>query len=216
MTVIIGVDIGQSIDPSVIVVTEVYRNERERPDDHPERQHQVRWMEKVPLGTSYLQVTERIATVAEYAHQIGSTTIVMDATGVGRPVVDMLRARTTTPLRAVTFTGADAATQPDAYSHRVPKRDLVTALEVVLQSRRLHVVPDCPLQEDLRAELGSFEVNVNARGHDTYDASTGKHDDMVSALMLAVWWGERGTGGDSFVEYWRQAAGAERGQSRGR
>jgi hypothetical protein len=59
--------------------------------------------------------------------------------------------------------GVGREKKTDAYSTRVPKRDLVTALEVVLQSRRLHVVPDCPLQEDLAAELQSFEVNLNAR-----------------------------------------------------
>jgi hypothetical protein len=206
VTVAIGVDIGQAVDPTAIVVVETYRDEPEHVDDKPEKQHQIRWLEKVALGTSYLQVVERIAVVAERCHLLGSSMLVVDATGVGRPVVDMLRKRTTTPLRAVTFTGGDREKKTDAYSSRVPKRDLVTALEVVLQSRRLHVVPDCPLQEDLAAELQAFEVNLNARGHDTYDGASGKHDDLVSALMLALHHAERGGVGAGFAEAWRSMA----------
>lgn len=202
MTVTVGVDIGQAVDPTAIVVIETYRPEREHIDDRPERQHQIRWIEKVPLGTSYERVVERIAVVAERCVLIGHPVLVVDATGVGRPVVDMLRARSSASVRAVTFTGGDKEKKVSAYATRVPKRDLVTALEVVLQARRLHVVPDCPLQDDLAAELGSFEVNLSARGHDTYDGASGKHDDLVSALMLAAWWGERGGQGDAFIEAW--------------
>jgi len=206
MSVTIGVDIGQAVDPTAIIVLETGRYAPKFVDDTPEKQHHVRWIEKVALGTSYLQVVERIALVAERCELLGPAVIVVDSTGVGRPVTDMLRKRTTTPLRAVTFTGADKVKQSDAYSYKVPKRDLVVALEVVLQSRRLHVVPDCPLQEDLRAELGAFEVNLNARGHDTYDGSSGKHDDLVSALSLATWWAERGGQGQAFIEAWRMMA----------
>jgi hypothetical protein len=204
MTVAIGVDIGQAVDPTAIIVVETYRPEPEHVDDKPEKHHQIRWIEKVALGTSYLQVVERIAVVAERCVLIGHPVMIVDATGVGRPVVDMLRKRTSTSLRAITFTGGDKEKKTDAYSTRVPKRDLVTALEVVLQSRRLHVVPDCPLQEDLAAELQAFEVNLNARGHDTYDGASGKHDDLVSALMLAIHHAERHS--LDWGEMWRNMA----------
>ena len=45
---------------------------------------------------------------------------------------------------------------------RVPKRDLVTALEVVLQTGRLEVVPDCPLRAELEAELAAFAFSISA------------------------------------------------------
>lgn len=207
MSVTLGIDIGQAVDPTAIVVIETFFPEKLNAEDRPEKQHQIRWIEKIPLGTSYLSVVDRIATVAEAASVISSPIMILDATGVGRPVFDMLRQRTSISLRAVTFTGADKLKKTGTYSYKVPKRDLVTALEVVLQSRRLHAIPACPLQEDLRAELGSFEVNLSDRGHDTYDGASGKHDDLVSALALAVWWAERKGAASGFVEYWK-AAGA--------
>jgi hypothetical protein len=41
---------------------------------------------------------------------------------------DVLRKRSTASLRAVTFTGSDKEKKSGAYSTRVPKRDLVTAV----------------------------------------------------------------------------------------
>lgn len=202
----IGCDIGQSVDPTAIIVLESGRPEPTHPKDRPEKRHIVRWIEKIPLGTSYVQVVERIAVVGEYAQRIGHPVLVLDSTGVGRGVVDMLKKRTPISLRAVTFTGGDSENQTDAYSFRVPKRDLVTALELVLQSRRLDVVPDCPLQQDLRAELGNFQFNISARGHDTFDAASGSHDDLVSALMLGLWFAERGSTSEAFIEAWRHMA----------
>jgi hypothetical protein len=94
---------------------------------------------------------ERIAVVAEAAAGIAEPTIIVDASGVGQPVVDMLKTRWSGPLRAIVLTSGEAASQVGAYSWRVPKRDLITRLEVLLQGRTLEVVPDCPLQPDLES-----------------------------------------------------------------
>jgi hypothetical protein len=212
MSVAIGVDIGQSVDPTAIVMLDTDRPEPADRDDEPELRHLIRWIERVPLGTSYDQVVERIAQVAEASRSWGDPLIVLDATGVGRPIVDLLKCRTGVPLRAVTFTSGDREVQPEYNVHRVPKRDLVTALEVVLQARRIEVVPDCPLQPDLQAELASFDFGFSARGHDTYEAASGSHDDLVMALSLAVWWGSRSEvgAGHAFMEAWRRHAAGRR------
>ena len=195
MSLNVGVDIEQSVDPSALVVVETYRPEQ-TPEElkhrqRPDRRHRVRWIERVPLGTDYGRVVERIAVVAGQAQILGSATIVLDATGVGRPVVDMLKRQTSVSLRAVVFTSGQHETQPSYDVFRTPKVDLVTSLETVLQARRIEFVPDCPLQEDMRAELSSFDFSMSDRGHATFDGASGTHDDLVSALMLAVWFGER-------------------------
>ena len=47
----------------------------------------------------------------------------------------------------------------------VPKRDLVSSLEAVLQGRRLHATSlGMICAEDLRAELQSFELGISASG----------------------------------------------------
>ncbi|MGH7608316.1 MAG: hypothetical protein ACREOD_00005, partial [Candidatus Dormibacteria bacterium] len=107
-------------------------------------------------------------------------------------------------LRAVIFTAAESETQPEYSVHRVPKRDLVQSLEIVLQGHRVETVPDCPLQEDLRAELSAFDFSISASGHDRFEGARGSHDDLVMALCLAIWWGERSGASDGFAEWERR------------
>ena len=168
--------------------------------------HRIRWIERVPLGTLYGAVVERIAAVAEGAREWGSTMLVLDATGVGRPVVDLLKQRTSVPIRAVTFTSGSHETQPEFDVHRVPKVDLVTSLEAVLQARRIECAPDVLLQDDLAAELSTFDFSMSGTGHASFEAASGSHDDLVCALMLAVWWAERPNLGDAFSDFLRLAA----------
>ena len=200
---IVGADIGQAIDPTAIVLAESYRPEQIYVDSIPDAEMLVRWIERVPLGTSYSEVVDRIARVGEAAQVYGNVTTVLDATGVGRPVVEMLKRRSSIPLRAVTFSAGSVVTKTDPYSYVVPKRDLVTALEVLLQGRRIHVTPDLALAQDMRAELMAFEVGVSARGHDAYEAASGHHDDLVMALALCAWWAGQPSSGQTFLDYWR-------------
>jgi hypothetical protein len=96
--------------------------------------------------------------------------LVVDQTGVGRPVVDMLR-RTTGWVVPITITGGQAVTQAPDGSYHVPKKELVTCLQVVLQSRRMQ---------------------ITATAHETFGAwRQGQHDDLVLAVALACWWAER-------------------------
>lgn len=211
---ITGVDIGQSIDPTAIIVVERYTPTAEDAGDQPRQEFSIRYVDRVPLGTPYTDVVEHIAQVSELAESSAgrSVTTVVDATGVGKPIVDMLRRRLRMPLRAVTFTAAIDEVNPEPHTWRVPKRDLVQALEVVLQERRLHHAPGVWHLEDLRAELQAFEVNISKRGRDSYEAAGGHHDDLVMALALAIWWGSRKGQGSAFLEAWRRRS-ARRGLS---
>ena len=208
MGISIGVDIGQAQDPTAMVVVESYRPEAVSPTDRPEMHFLIRWVEKVPLGTPYPDVVAKIAAVAEQASIFGHPSIVVDSTGVGRPVIDMLKMATRFGVTAVTFTGGASEHRDGAYAHTVPKRDLVASLEVLLQTRRLHAAANLPFADDLRAELSAFEVNVSARGHDTYEAASGRHDDLVAALCLACWHASRPGAVDGVLEMWKQNAAA--------
>ena len=102
--------------------------------------HVVRWLESAALGTSYVDVVERVAAVDERCRAEGETMLVVDHTGVGRAVLDMLRRRLKGSVFGVTISGGDAVTHPSPYESVVPKRDLVSAVEVVLQRRALVVL----------------------------------------------------------------------------
>jgi hypothetical protein len=70
-------------------------------------------------------------------------------------------------------------------SHHVPKKELVTALQLVLQGRRLRIA--CGLAEApaLVRELQRFQVRVTAAAHETFGAwGEGQHDDLVLAVRV--------------------------------
>lgn len=141
----------------------------------------------------------QVARIKEWSDRLTTDTgatpaLVADRTGVGRPVVDVLRAAELSP---VTITGGDVVTQ-DGRDFRVPKRDLVSAVQVLLQSERLKIARALPEASMMTGELLAFKVSINLRGHDSYGNDAGQwrenpHNDLVLAVALACWYGEAKT-----------------------
>jgi hypothetical protein len=127
----------------------------------------------------------------------------VDTTGVGRPFADMLKARLQKWLRAgqkrgittgwITITGGDSVTKVEGGGIRVPKRDLASAPLVLMQNGQLKIAEAMPLADTLRKELLNFKVKINiSTSHDSYEAwREGDHDDLVLAVAMACWCGER-------------------------
>jgi hypothetical protein len=115
----------------------------------------------------------------------------VDATGVGPPVVDLLTQAQLNPI-AVTITGGDQVAR-EGRRYRVPKRDLVSTVQIALQSGRLKVAQALPEANTLVKEMLAFKVRIIAAANDTYGAwREGEHDDLVLAVCMAVWFGEHG------------------------
>jgi hypothetical protein len=87
----------------------------------------------------------------------------------------------------VVLGAGNAVTSAGPYENVVPKRDIIAALEVVLQTQRLDV-PKLQGAKDLRKELKAFSFALSkSTGHDSYEATAGFHDDLVIALGIALW-----------------------------
>jgi hypothetical protein len=116
--------------------------------------------------------------------------LVVDATGVGAPVVDMFKRAKVRPI-AVTITWGFEVTRVSGREFRVPKRDLVSTLRLLLDDGRLHIAESLPDSSVLVDELLNFRLKISRGGHDTYEPwREGEHDDLVLATALAVWYGE--------------------------
>jgi hypothetical protein len=180
-----GLDLGQAADHTALAVAEA--------DVAPGRvpAYTVRHLERFPLGTSYPAVVERVKGL--FARDpLPGTLLAADQTGVGRPVVDMLRAAGLgAHLVPVTITGGHETTC-DADGYRVPKKELVATLQVLLQSRRLAVVPTLAEAQMLAKELNTFRVKVSTAGNESFEAWRERdHDDLVLAVALAAWLAEQ-------------------------
>lgn len=161
--------------------------------------YEVGWLERWPLGTKYGAVCDRVAEL--YGHpdvRESHRVLLVDGTGVGAGVVEMLEERGLEPVTVVITAGRQVA-GPDRDRKdpvwKVPKRDLVAALQVVLQSSRLAISPRLALAPTLSKELGDFRVKVreSSRGvTDSYEAwREADHDDLVLAAAIGVWYAER-------------------------
>jgi hypothetical protein len=180
---VVGVDIGQVSDPTAIAVGEY--NSR-----HPvPRPLKIRYLERVPLDTTYPRVVEYIAAMIRAEPLTRSNCdLVVDQTGVGRPLVDMLEAAKCRPA-AVTITSGSEATEHAVREFRIPKSDLVAAVSCHLATETLKVAPELRDAAALRSELQSFEVRATTRS-ETYNAESGAHDDLVIAAALCCWWAD--------------------------
>ena len=129
-------------------------------------------------GLAYTAAVDRVLS---HLAPFSDVTLLVDSTGVGRAVVDLLRLRAP-ELRMVPvhLHGGDRIRRAVDGLH-IPKRTLTRPLAALLGAGRLEIPPG-PLADELR----NFTVRVDARtGHDRYHARRG-HDDLVVAAALAA------------------------------
>jgi hypothetical protein len=181
----LGLDLGQAQDPTALAAVE-----RLETLNGTNAHYHVRHLERAPLGMPYTGIVSRVGDLLGRDPLCGGTRLVVDATGVGAPVVDLLIQAGTSPV-AVTITAGETVSR-DGAAYRVPKRDLVSVLQVLLQSGRLKIADAIPEARLLVQEMLAFRVKITTNAHDTYGAwREGAHDDLVLAVALACWYGEQ-------------------------
>lgn len=91
-----------------------------------------------------------------------------------------------------TITGGEAESQKGGY-YRIPKRDLISGIQVLLQSGALQIAGRLPLGETLAAEMADMRVRITAAGNTQHGAwREGSNDDLVFAVALACWGAREG------------------------
>jgi hypothetical protein len=195
---IASLDLGQVRDPSALAVLERTRgaDARGRRAYHYAGRYLHRWA----LGTAYSGTREQPGIAEDVGRLLGQLparpALVVDQTGVGRAVVDVLRKAQlpVAKLVPVTITPGSGPGGPAAGGGgwTVPKRTLASVLHALLGTRRLQVSPSLPLAAVLTRELETFSVKINlATGEESFEALRSRdHDDLCLALALGAWFGE--------------------------
>jgi len=201
----IGLDLGQRQDHTAIAVVErldtaEYRFDWMRyvqQEDSRTVRHDVRRLERMRLGTPYARVVERVGELAAHPAMAGRCSVVVDATGLGGPVVErLMEAELPCDLIPVTITGAGEASRR-GLGWSVPKADLMTGLQVMLQEGELRIARELPLASELRRELLQIRAEAGASGRVRYGAfGSGQHDDLALAVALACWRSRRAAVGE--------------------
>lgn len=216
----VGIDIGKQHDPTAIIAAQVLTDPHHPTryvTQHMERlalgtsypdvaAHIVKviaaiqTMLQARLDDAKAKLAEQVRTTGQQVSvgRAGVEALVrpdvrlfVDATGVGRPVVDLVERalaqdhRTRgVDLRPITFAHGDTY---DAKSGRLGKAYLVSRLQALLQAHQLALPPIHPETEAMARELKDYEIRVDTNATDTYGAfKVGTHDDLVTALGLSV------------------------------
>lgn len=194
-----GLDVGQLADPTALAIVE--RSLRLGPQGITPW-FDVRHLERVPLRTPYPQMVEGVRERLEVLKE--HCVLLIDATGVGRGIVDLFRqawtvwdATTQQPvilpqkprIVSVTLTGGTETRHPVWHEWHVPKREVITPLLLALQRQRIRIAASLPDAQTLLAEARNFQYRIK-QSHDEYGAwREGTHDDLVLATAMAIWWG---------------------------
>ena len=161
----LGLDLGQSQDYTALIIAE---------QQGPAGQavYHLRHLERCPLGTSYPEV---VRLVARRLHALPPVPrrLVVDKTGVGAAVCNMLF-QAGLRFVGVNIHGGETVSRAvtrEGEGYRVPKRDLVAVVKVMLQQQRLKIAQSLPLAPTLVQELLTFRVTIDpATAHDSYSA----------------------------------------------
>jgi len=133
-------------------------------------------------------VVERVVKVTRSRELAGKCQLIVDGTGVGRPVVDLLRvAKPGCLVMPAVITSGQRESLCDGY-YGIPKRDLIVGLQVLLQQGCLQIAGGLRYGPALAAEMAAMEVKVSSAGREQFGAwREGTHDDLVFAVALACW-----------------------------
>lgn len=208
----LGLDLGQASDPSALALIEepIYcppmggwvSGSGITPDLRLQYEQGMwyHWKQAAPgkpplwlLGLSrYPLKTAYPAIVDDVIRRLGGpdagwrddVTLVIDGTGVGAAVVDIFRfAHLPCQMYPIVITGG-----VKVENNHVPKRDLIGAVQVAIQTRRLQPTQHTKDIEAFLTEMQNYAIKLTATGHDTYNArGDSLHDDLVLAVALACW-----------------------------
>ncbi len=181
---LIGVDLGKSQDYSAVAVMECRGTGR--------RIYKLRHLERYQLFTPYQQVAKNIKELMRNEHlRQYDATVVADATGVGKPVMEMFRDEGLAPVEVTITHGFSVNKARRALEFNVAKSVLVSAVNLVIQDGRLKVAPSLPLAKTFVQEANKFKTKKTASGEASYEAWRERdHDDLVLAVAIALWYGE--------------------------
>lgn len=154
---------------------------------YKEPRYEMQHQERLPIGMAYPQQVDRIETLLLRSPLLDpAPALLIDYTGVGRPVFDMFgQRRALRFVQGVLITGGREITKIQN-GGTVPKSELVSRVQALLHAKLLRIAASLPDAAVLARELQDFRVRFTEAGNATFSAREGQHDDLVLALALAV------------------------------
>ncbi|MGX9431770.1 hypothetical protein [Bradyrhizobium sp. LeoA1S1] len=183
----VGVDLGKAADYTAIAVLEHRRTFVHHVSGRRKQTGEsfdVRHIERFALGLAYPAQAAMITEIVSRAPLQGAE-VFLDRTGPGAAVSDIFE-KMPVKLVPITITAGDGFKWSNG-GYNVAKSLIVSTLDARLHTRELGFAKALHGADALSAEIKDFQQHVTAAGRYQYEARTGKHDDLVLAVGLALW-----------------------------
>ncbi len=172
--------------------------ERYQTREHLSTEYRVRHLERHGPPSRYASVAGR---VPEILMELGRQSIlVVDITATGRPAYSLILSELSHALEGtslrfkhcpVTDSGlAGGVSQSPDVGQIVPRRDLISATQILFDEGQLKIAEGLELAGTLRDELLAFKPKAN-KPDDLEGWREGTDDDLVLAVAVSVWTAER-------------------------
>lgn len=204
---IIGLDIGQKVDRTVLTLLEKIQEYGHDPFQGKNAvgkpYYKLAYMERFPLDVPTPQQVDRVKrtynqVIRHYNKDLPAgkselkPTIVIDLGNIGRAHFDEYH-QSGMDVYGINYLGdgAKSSSSPDGRVFGVSKKDLASALAILLENDRLQIPDDIPDRKAIIQELSRFTWKQSAAGNLTAEnLKDSDHDDIVCSLMGAVWYAE--------------------------
>jgi len=204
---IIGLDVGKKIDRTVIALFEKYQ---EYGHDAFEGKNKVgspfyilSHLERMPLDTPHFMQVDRVtATYNQVIKKFNKDLpankrpmrpdLVIDLGNVGESHFEQYEAIGLN-VYGINYLGDGAETTHRGNRYGVSKKNLTSALSILMENERLYIADDIPDRKNIIKELSKFTWKISTAGNVTAEnLRDSDHDDIVNAFMVAAWYGEKG------------------------
>jgi hypothetical protein len=180
MRYLLGADIGQKRDYTAVCVL-AYDETDAKP------RYTTSYLHRFPLGTPYDVITDALVELVGTPPLSKDVTTVVDATGVGAPILNALSRAGLDPIGVKIHGGRGITRDEHDGTFHVPKRDLALIVAQLLEAKRLRIPARLAASSAVLRELETFRAKTEPEGSATYEAwRTRDHDDYVLAIACAA------------------------------
>ncbi len=147
---------------------------------------EVIWLERFGADRRYPAIIGRVAEIVAMRQLGQHYTLLVDITATGRPPLKLFEDRGQYPRALQVVAGTEETYVSGVQS--VPRRDMVSAAQMLLQSNRLLVAAELEFARDLVVDLQAFDPQPPPARQAPH-----RNEDLVRAVAIAAWWGDRQT-----------------------
>jgi hypothetical protein len=150
----------------------------------------VRYAQRLPLNTPYGVVVSAVKQlIDQLLKQTYRVYLGVDATSVGRPVVELMKNVGLKPVKITVTGGSTSSFDKNTGFWHVSKVELVSGGQLALGRNQLKIGDEIAHKQILLDELAAYSVKPNINtGNMVYEAHRERdHDDLTFSLLVCLW-----------------------------